>query len=59
MVEAVKLQARKVRGHDQFTVTVPKKLLEKLNWQKGELLLVDIVEHNGRMGLFFYSAETK
>ena len=44
MAAIVKLQARESRGSVQYSVTVPKRLVEELGWKKGDPLMVRIVE---------------
>jgi len=58
MPEAVKLQCRKVRGSEQYTVTVPKGFIGELKWQKGDILFATIkeVDVNGKIvkALIYY-----
>jgi len=54
MPEVVKLQSRKIRNYDQFTVTVPKDFVTKLNLKKGDILFVEIGEYKGKKAIIYY-----
>ncbi len=53
-LETVKLQERKVRGVPHYSVTIPKKFIEPLGWGKGDLLVIKLVDHEGRRALLIY-----
>ena len=52
--EVVRLQSRKVKGVDHYSVTVPKDFVNDLQWVKGEILFVEIIEYQGKKGIFYY-----
>ena len=58
MPEAVKVSVkRSARGgavYEAYAVAIPKKLAEALGLKGGDLLLVDIIEHEGRRGIFYF-----
>jgi len=54
MPEVVKLQSRKIRDYDQFTVTVPKDFVNKLGLKKGDILFVEIIKHKGKDAIVYY-----
>ncbi|MEM0233626.1 MAG: hypothetical protein QXL22_06370 [Candidatus Nezhaarchaeales archaeon] len=44
-IEVIKLQARKTRGeYVQYVLTLPRGFIEELGWQKGDTLIVRIME---------------
>lgn len=59
-IDVVKLQARKTKGKEyiQYLLTVPKHIIEELDWQKGQPLIVTIkeIEINGtkKKALIYY-----
>lgn len=54
----VKLQAKKSRDrYVTFTMTIPKKYAEVLGWKPGDKLVVELLEKEGRRGLFVYKLE--
>ena len=57
MVEIVKLQEKKTNGYSVAVVVVPKRLLEKLDWRKGDYLKVYVEEREGRKVLVYERVE--
>ncbi len=43
-VEVVKLQSRKVRNTEHYTLTVPKDFVRELGWVKGDRLIARVME---------------
>ena len=54
MVEAVKVRESKTRGYSVFSITIPKKFVEKLGLKKGDVLFVEVKEINGKKALVYY-----
>ena len=57
-IAMVKLRKRESgRGYESYEITVPKEMLEKLQWSVGDRLIVKIVEHENKKALLIYKAE--
>ncbi len=54
MPEVVKIQSRKARGYEVYSVTVPKRFVEELGLRKGDILFVEVREIGGKKVLVYY-----
>ena len=52
--EVVKVQQRSTKGYPVYLVTLPKKFVEELSIEKGDILFVEITEYKGRKAIVYY-----
>ena len=56
-MSVVKLQAKTTRDkYVNYFVTIPSRLVELLGWKRGDRLVVELLERNGKRGVFIYRA---
>ena len=54
-MSVVKLQEKRTRNkYVSYLVTIPKGLVELLNWKPGDKLVLEYVEKEGKKGVFIY-----
>ena len=55
---SVRLRARKSKGrYVTYEITLPKKIVEALNWREGMLLKVRVLKINSTTGIFLAPQE--
>ena len=54
---AVKLQVKESRGVKTYFLTVPKEFInDVLKWEKGDIIIAEIIKHKGRNAIVYYKA---